>query len=78
MFLGLRLSSRHVFNSQHIARISAVRHTSQAASTSAAVQSSIRESFSDIRNSLSLVDQGERVKAAEDKAKELSDVLAVS
>ncbi|KAH8119759.1 peptide chain release factor [Phellopilus nigrolimitatus] len=39
--------------------------------TAAALQSSIRDAFADIRNALSLVNQGERLKTADAQAKEL-------
>ncbi|THH10387.1 hypothetical protein EW145_g1345 [Phellinidium pouzarii] len=45
------------------------------APTTAVVQSSVREAFADIRNSLSLVNQGERLKIAEAQTRELAKEL---
>lgn len=75
MFLAHRLLSRHRPGRQ-FAAVGSVRYVS--APSSAAVHSSIREAFIDIRNSLSLINQGERVKVAEDQVKQLTDELAVS
>ena len=42
------------------------------------IQASIRDAFVDIQNSISLVDQGDRIRDAEKQAKELEKDLEVS
>ena len=42
------------------------------------VQGSIRDAFADIRNSLSLIDQGDRIRDAQRQAKVLEKDLEVS
>ncbi|KAI5115638.1 hypothetical protein M0805_002885 [Coniferiporia weirii] len=74
-----QLSRRYTFAHRPLAvpqqqRGKCVRWASSAP-TNAAVQSSIREAFADIRNSLSLVNQGERLKVAEEQARELAKEL---
>lgn len=60
----------------HTPVVQATRWASSAPS-SAAAQLSIREAFVDIRNSLALVNQGERLKAAQAQVNQLSKELEV-
>lgn len=55
-----------------------LRWASNAPATSAATQLSIREAFADIRNSISLVNQGERLKVAQAQVHQLSKELEVN
>lgn len=68
MLVGLRSAARYgsVFRSLRLTR-----------SSSTAVQTGIRDAFRDIENSLSLVNQGDRLETAQKEARQLEKELEV-
>ena len=66
------IAAQHVFSSSKL-----ITRGASGSSSSSAVQLSIRETFADIRNSLSLLNQNEQLKSAEHKVSELSKELEV-
>ena len=69
MFAGLRLVARHgtVHRSVRLVRLS-----------STSLHGNIRDAFREVQNSLSIVNQGNRLEVAQKRASELAKELEVS